>query len=93
MVFFNIMGIILVEWAPNGQPVDRYYYNEVLIKLRERVTKKRPNLWKNDWVLYQAPAHSVFSTQRLLPEKIDIYFNNLSNRRILLFMISSYSKN
>ncbi|KAL4153743.1 hypothetical protein QTP88_001576 [Uroleucon formosanum] len=71
IVFFDIKGIIFVEWVPSGQTVNQYYYKEVLIKLRERVRKKRPDLWKNGWVLHQdnAPAHSAFSIQRFLTEK------------------------
>ncbi|KAL4092164.1 hypothetical protein QTP88_026717 [Uroleucon formosanum] len=71
IVFFDIKGIIFVEWVPCGQTVNQYYYKEVLIKLRERVRKKRPDLWKNGWVLHQdnAPAHSAFSIQRFLIEK------------------------
>ena len=51
--------------------INQYYYKEVLIKLRERVRNKRPDLWKNGWVLNQdnAPAHSAFSIQRFLTEK------------------------
>jgi len=40
IVFFDIKGIIFVEWVPSGQTVNQYYYKEVLIKLRERVRKK-----------------------------------------------------
>ncbi|KAL4112100.1 hypothetical protein QTP88_015948 [Uroleucon formosanum] len=71
IVFFDIKGIIFVEWVPSGQTVNQYYCKEVLIKLRERVRKKRPDLWKNGWVLHQdnAPAHSAFSIQRFLTEK------------------------
>ncbi|KAL4083729.1 hypothetical protein QTP88_029045 [Uroleucon formosanum] len=71
IVFFDIKGIIFVEWVPSGQTVNQYYYKEVLIKLRERVRKKRPDLWKNGWVLHQdnAPAHSAFSIQHFLTEK------------------------
>ncbi|XP_029341252.1 uncharacterized protein LOC115033209 [Acyrthosiphon pisum] len=71
IVFFDIKGIIFVEWVPSGQTVNQYYYKEVLIKLRERVRKKRPDLWKNGWVLHQdnAAAHSAFSIQRYLTEK------------------------
>jgi histone-lysine N-methyltransferase SETMAR len=71
IVFIDIKGIIFVEWVPNGQPVNQYYYNEVLIKLKKRVRKKRPDLWKNGWVLYQdnTPVHSAFSIHRFLTEK------------------------
>jgi len=40
MVFFDIKGLIFVEWVPSGQTVNQYYYKEVLIKLRKRVKKK-----------------------------------------------------
>jgi len=65
------LGIIFVEWVPSGQTVNQYYYKEVLIKLKECVRKKRPDLWKNDWVLHQdnVPAHSAFSIQYFLTEK------------------------
>jgi len=43
--FFDIKGIIMIEWVPQGQTVNQKYYIEVLIKLRERVRKKRPGLW------------------------------------------------
>lgn len=40
IIFFDIKGIIFIEWVPSGQTVNQYYYKEVLIKLRERVRKK-----------------------------------------------------
>lgn len=54
--FFDIGGIIMVELVPRGQIVDQYYYKEVLMKLRERVRKKRYDIWKNGWVLHQGNA-------------------------------------
>ena len=44
IVFFDIKGIIFVEWVPSGQTINQYYYKDVLIKLKERVKKKRPDL-------------------------------------------------
>lgn len=41
---FDIGGIHMVEWVPNGQTYNQYYYKEVFIKLRERVRKKRQDL-------------------------------------------------
>jgi hypothetical protein len=32
-VFFNIRGIIMIEWVPEGQTVNQKYYLEVLPKL------------------------------------------------------------
>ena len=37
----------------------------------ERVRKKRPELWKNGWILHQdnAPAHNVLSVKQFLASK------------------------
>ena len=37
----DIRGIILLEWLPEGTIVNQYYYKEVLLKLRERIRRKR----------------------------------------------------
>lgn len=47
----------------------QHYYLHVLAELRERIRKKRPELWKDkSWVLHQdnAPAHSALSVKRFL---------------------------
>uniref|UniRef100_T1HJL4 Uncharacterized protein n=1 Tax=Rhodnius prolixus TaxID=13249 RepID=T1HJL4_RHOPR len=44
--------------------INQHYYREMLAQLRERVRKKRPDLWKNkSWALHQdnAPAHTALS--------------------------------
>ncbi|KAL4149713.1 hypothetical protein QTP88_003590 [Uroleucon formosanum] len=64
IVFFDIKGLIMTEWVPQGQTVNQHYYLQVLTTLRERVRRKRPELWENDsWILHQdnAPAHSALS--------------------------------
>jgi hypothetical protein len=48
IVFFDIRGVIMTEWVPEGQTGNQKYYLEVLTKLRERVRKKRPELWKRN---------------------------------------------
>jgi hypothetical protein len=53
IVFFDIQGIVMTEWVPRGQTVNQQYYFEVLTKLRERVRSKRPELWRNGWILHQ----------------------------------------
>jgi hypothetical protein len=35
IVFFNIRGVIVIEWVPEGQTVNQKYYLEVLTKLLE----------------------------------------------------------
>jgi hypothetical protein len=39
--FFDIRGIIMIDWVPEDQMVNQKYYLEVLTKLREQVRKKR----------------------------------------------------
>ena len=66
IVFFDIRGIVHVDWVPEGQTVNQVYYKEVLAILRERVRRKRPEMWKNvSWVLHQdnAPAHNALSVK------------------------------
>jgi hypothetical protein len=51
IVFFDIKGVIMIEWIPEDQVVNYYlvkYYLEVLPKLRDRVRKKGPKLWEEN---------------------------------------------
>ncbi|VVC37276.1 Transposase, type 1 [Cinara cedri] len=62
----------MTEWVPEGQTVNQVYYLSVLATLRERVRKKRPELWKNNsWILHQdnAPAHNALSVKQYLAGK------------------------
>lgn len=43
-LFFNITGVITIEWVDEVQTVDQKYYREVLVKLKEKVSKKRLDL-------------------------------------------------
>ena len=71
IVFFDIQGIVIAEWVPSGQKVNQQYYIEVLRKLRERVRRKRTELWRNVWILHQdyAPAHNALSAKEFLANK------------------------
>lgn len=69
IVFFDIKGVIHIEWVPEGTTVNQYYYIQVLITLRERVRKKRPEMWsENSWILHQgnAPSHNALSVKQFL---------------------------
>jgi transposase len=61
----------MAEWVPSGQTVNQQYYIEVLSELRERVRRKRPELWRNGWILYQenAPTHNTLSVKQFLANK------------------------
>lgn len=61
-VFFDFHGIVHFEFVPQGETVNRVYYRGVLQRLREKIRKKRPELWRdNSWFLHHdnAPAHSA----------------------------------
>ena len=71
IVFFDIQGIVMAEWVPSGQTVYQQYYTEVLTKLHKHVRRKRPELWRNNWILHQdnAPAHNALSVKQFLANK------------------------
>ena len=67
--FFDIRRIVYVDWVPEGQTVNQVYYKEVLTKLRERVRRSKPEMWRNaSWILHQdnVPAHNALSVKRFL---------------------------
>jgi hypothetical protein len=69
IVFFDIRGVIYIDWVPEGQTVNRVYYKNVLTTLRARVRRRRPDMWKNaSWILHHdnAPAHNALSVKRYL---------------------------
>ena len=54
-----------MDYVSEGQTVNQVYYK----KLRERVRRRRPDLWKNvSWLLHQdnAPAHNALSVKTFL---------------------------
>jgi len=71
IVFFDIQGIVMAGWVHSGQMVNQQYYIEVLMKLRKRVRRKQPELWRNGWILHQdnVPAHNALSVKQFLANK------------------------
>ena len=67
----DIRGIFHYEFVPTGQTVNHVYYLEVLKKLREKVRRKRPELFANSWILLQvnAPAHTALYVREFLATK------------------------
>jgi len=69
---FNARRIIHYECIPNGQTVNQVYYLEVLKRLREKVRRKRPELFANNsWILHylNTPAHTALSLREFLATK------------------------
>ena len=72
LCFFDFRGIVHYEFVPTGQTVNKVYYLEVLKKLREKVRRKRPEIFANNsWILHHdnAPAHTALSAREFLATK------------------------
>jgi len=57
------------EFVPPGQTVNGNFYCEVLRQMRENVSCKWPEMWKNgDWLLHHdsAPAHTSLVVREFL---------------------------
>jgi hypothetical protein len=74
---FNIKSEEYVEkigefFDLKGQTVNQEYFLDVLIKLRERMRKKRPELWKKKpWILHEdnTSAHNALAVKQILADK------------------------
>ena len=61
VVFFDWKGIVHHEFVPRGQMVNKQLYQKVLARLRDAVSRKRPQLWENQTRMLHhdnAPAHA-----------------------------------
>ncbi len=72
-VFFDCRGTVLVDYLTPGETVNTERYCEVLRTLKERVRRKRPDLWGgrngvHNWLLHHdnAPAHTSVLTLALI---------------------------
>jgi len=72
LTFFDNRGYVHYEFVLTGQTVNQVYYLEVLERLREKVRRKRPELFANNsWILHHnnAPAHIALSVSKFLATK------------------------
>lgn len=68
-VFFDYRGVVHSEFLPDGQTVNKEYYLSVMKRLREKIRRKRPDLWKeNSWILHHdnAPSHKAIIVNEFL---------------------------
>jgi len=69
IVFFDIQGIVHLEFAPEGQTVNVEFYCNVPPRLRDDIRRKRPELMCADnWLLRDdnAPSHRALVTREFL---------------------------
>ncbi len=68
IVFFDIKGVVLMEFVPQGATVNAEFYVGVLSRLREAIRKKRREKWQNGWLLHHdnAPSHTSFKVTNFL---------------------------
>jgi len=68
--FFDSQGILHIEFVPQGQTVNRFYYREILERLRKRVVRVRPSI-ANNWMLHHnnARCHMAISVIEFLAKK------------------------
>jgi hypothetical protein len=71
ITFFDMKGVLHIEFIPQGQIVNQIYYVEILKLLHKTVYRKRPELWVSDWILLRdnAPAHKALSVKQFLAQK------------------------
>jgi len=71
-VFFDWKRIVHHEFVPRGQIVNKQLYEEVLVRLRDGVRRKRPELWENKiWMLHHdnVPAHASLLLRSYLAKR------------------------
>jgi hypothetical protein len=68
IIFFDIRGVIYIDWVHEGQMVNEIYYRNILTTLRALVRRRRTDIWKNaSWIYHdKAPAHNALSVKRYL---------------------------
>ena len=72
IAFFDQKGLVHHEFVPEGETVNQYFYQKVLIRLHGRVRRIRRALWSDkSWLLHHdnAPAHNALSVRQLLVTK------------------------
>jgi hypothetical protein len=65
------MKIVHFEFLEQGQTVNQHCYLEILARLREAVSRRRPELWPDAWLLHHdsALAHDALAVREFLAKK------------------------
>ena len=71
IVFFDVHGIVHLEFLLQGQTINQNIYKDILRRLMRSVREKRRELWETkSWLLHHdnAPAHNALSIRQFLAE-------------------------
>ena len=68
---FRVEGLVHIEFITRGCTVNSVFYVEVLKRLRKAVTRKRPEKWRNGWLLHDdnVPSHTSLLVRQVLTGK------------------------
>ena len=69
ITFFDVHGIVLAEFLPQGQAINQHVYKNILRRLMRSVREKRRELWETrSWLLHHdnAPAHNALGIGEFL---------------------------
>ena len=86
ITIFDSIGLINHEFLPNWQTVDSDFYIQVIRRFREKLRKKRPEMWKSgDWILQHDGASSLTSAQTRS------YMENMEKYKFEILLYPAYS--
>ena len=86
ITIFDSIGLINHEFLPNWQTVDSDFYIQVIRRFREKLRKKRPEMWKiGDWILQHDGASSLTSAQTRS------YMENMEKYKFEILLYPAYS--
>ena len=72
IAFFDQKGMVHHQFVPEGETVNQQFYQQVLIRLHNRVRRSRREMWNDkSWLFHNdnAPARKAISVRQLLVKK------------------------
>ena len=72
IAFCDQKAIVHHKFVPEGETVNQHFYQQVLIRLHNRVRRSKWELWSDKlWLFHHdnAPAHKAISVRQLLVKK------------------------
>ena len=69
-VFWDVQSILLIDFLEKGRTINSEYYIALLVRLKEEITKKRPQMKKSKVLFHQdnPPCHKSIAKMTKLHE-------------------------